>query len=1418
MKRIITFVTALIMSLTAMPASFAAEENSEPYKLNREVKHGDYLDERYIELFDENSRGIIAFPEYETMYDFDSGKLPEGLKAENSEVEISNKYHGTTASHSLKWTTHGPGSKLTLTADTVGMIDCWNSSEVIGVKLNSRTAWFLTLGILQEAMPKDGVTRKFHINLIVDGTALGGYDIYLHRAGWTFGTNQVWPPKGSTVNSIVITQMAGSGGEVFVDDVALYMRNTRDLRSTPYSQSETLYSENIPSSKSDKLTKEEEEAFEIIAQRAMPDPEPVERLTDEQMEEFREYYKFWEITPVEGTDFVNGYCPLYFHRAAPGDIVDNRDSYVMNGDAYKLCSKYEALGINYHAVQDKEQKAELEKYVVDIAKLAITYSNVPDSWYTGAGFAEGAYYARDALEKAGIASAMSRQLKEQYTVDKILYVEHKFDNEEVISRTDTKRFDFNWAIDADNLFNATNATMISLLVDANTPEKARDMYLFKDYMDKLLLNYTPNKYGTLKPDGSLFHHELNKYDYGWSQAWDGITKYVYWFHNTPFAPSEETLERISHFAEVRYKDLGMDNKGGLPGHQGSNISTKGILRLALSGMYDGSLDINPYRASEWLAYGNGGAEAEKFLAMGIKPATAPQSNLTESYAVKNIHRRLTWRVHTYGQNHIIRSNEYIRPATLFFNMGGILLDIPGQHAPMLIKSHDNIYGRDTFVPAPGYNFSRAPGVTAPDTKDKTQLKSLGTYDGSSAYVGGVSTKNGNGVFMNPFDSADNTTDYANTVASDFRFKKSYFYFDDKIVCLASNIGYGGKEKVSTGLFQEKMTDEDNISFSGGITLKNEKFNETYSSDDRPWLSDNIGNAMYYLFPGQSYTVTRGEQEFLFKEKSEDFDGKGNFVSAYINHPIGETSIDKGSYAYIIAPSSGVEKMEKLEESMKSETPEFEILRRDKLAHIVRSNKLNSIGYAIFDKSATFDTGAVKKVSAPSAIMTKTYENGRGMSLAIADPNLRIDCTEENPLGWSLARKLTVTLNGRWHVKEIAHYTARDAQMPEIQFTADGNTLLTVNCKDGLTNEYLLENIDNPFSDTTAHTVRFTDDGNEAELDGQRISLLQPITKRDGIRMIAVADIAKLLDADITWNREEKRTVITYNDKRISFTANSKIATIDNSLIILDHETVIDNGRNFASLSILKDILKTNVMEEDNTVLYVWNDAEWKAWDEAPSAPEAPHPDSITIEGYQFDYNKDTKEYSVEVPEGVREVPEVRYTVSEDYTVTMEKAVDVPGKTVINLSDKNNRLNTSIYTIRFVYPKTAYKITASSVPQPENKPDNTMDSDFNTYWTCNMNGEFITYEAEETVLFSGVGLAFMAGDKRKAFFDVEVSEDGKNWTMAYPNGETSGKTLDLERYDFTPIRGKFLRVKGYGNSNSEWFSLAEAEVYKKNITK
>ena len=1400
-KKSAAVIAAFAVTAAMLPQSFAKEEQA--------IKLGEYLDSRKIELFDKNSRGVIAFPEYETMYDFDSDDVPGGLKAENSEVLISDKYHGTTAAHSLKWTTSGEGSRLIFDSGT-NLFHYWDSKKAVGIQLDWQSTWYITVGFLQETMPADGVTRSFRVSLVYGGEERESYNVYLHKDGWTVFGNSVTSPKNTVVDSIMITQTGGAGCDIYIDDIALYVRNNNTLRSTPYSQQETLYSENVSDYPVHELTEDEKEAFKVIEERVLSDPEPIDKIPDSEMEKFREYYKKWEIEPIEGTELVNGYCPLQFHRATPGNVVYNLDNYSMNKDYYYLCSTYKTLGATYKAVQDSEQKEELKKYVVDIAKLALTYSNVPDKWYSGQGFAEGCYYARNALAEAGLADKIAKQLKEQYGIDSILYSEHVFEKPPV-DRSSTSNLgpEFDWRIDADNVFNGANATMISILSDADSPEKARNLYLFKDYMDKLMMNYTPGTSGGLKPDGSIFHHSVNKYDYGWKQAWDGITKYIYWFNGTPFAPSEETLERINYISRVRYQDLGIDTRGGLPGHQTSGLDSKYTLKVAEGGTPDGRLSINPYRASEYLAQGSSN---EEFVKMGIKAAEIPQTNITESYAMKNIHRRSGWRVQTYAQNCYCAFNEYERPATLFFNMGGIQIDVPGSWAAMLKKADDNIYGRDSFEPAEGYNFNRAPGVTAPDTNDKTKLAAAGR--GSSPYVGGVSAKCGNGVFTNQFDAADNPTQYANTVASDFRLKKSYFYFDNMIVSLGSDIGYGGSEEVSTGIFQEKMTDSDEIKLSGDKTPEEGEYRETYNSNDVPWLSDNINQAMYYLFPNQEYTLTRGEQSFVFKEQTDNFKGVGNFVSAYINHPQSETLKGQGSYAYIIAPSAGVDTMNRLEESMKSDNPRFEILRMDSGAHIVRDNSLNSTGYVIFDKKTEIADTEVKSASAPAVIMTKNYDGG--MSVAVADPDLRISKTASNPYGKSVPKELTITLRGRWHVREKAKYDARETSEPKISYTAKGDTLLTVMCSDGLTNEYLLENIDNPLKNETVRTVSVNADEGTVSVNGEKMALAAPLITENNTNMIAAADIANILNAKISWDSNLKSAEIHSENTAVSFTLDSEIVVKGNEIIIMSSKALIKDDRLYVPTDALKDILEANTMLDGNTVKYVEISADWKNWDKPPSAPTTPYLDTLEVPGYSIQYNKDIKEYIVEVPEDTQVQPEVSFTLNENYDAFAAESGTVPGKLQITVTDKNDLLNTSAYTIKFVYPNSSYKITASVTPQVENGAENTMDGDSKSYWACDTKGGYITFELPEQVMYSGVSMAFIAGDKRKAYFDIEVSEDGNNWTSVYQNGETSGTTLEPEKYEFTPVKGRFIRIKGYGNSISEWFSLAEVEIHKKNL--
>lgn len=1164
MRRLTTFFLTVVLTLSVTIPGGAEETGNN-------IKYGDYLDERVAVLGDKDTKGILGFPEQEMMYDFDSGKMPQGVTASKSMAEISEQYY-LTPKNSLKWSTEGAGSSLNF--------ECGMTKQPTGY--DWRHQYYFSIGLFQEAMAANGEIRSFEVNLISEKNGvLASYHLYLHKEGWNLDAEQL-KISNVKIDRVEVKQTAGPGGTIYLDDLMIYICNARQLRKTPGIDMPHLYNEQAENYPIHPLTKEEEEAFEIIGQRVLPEPKAVAALSEKEMQTYRDYYNLWSIQPVEETDYyVTGTPILYYHRAAPGYTPMNDSSYFMVGLYGQFCSGFEKLGKAYCAVQDKEQKAELENYVIDIVSYALTYSCIPDSWYGGRGFAEGCYYGRAALIKAGLAEKMAQQLKLQYETDLILYNEHKWESTIL------------WPNSADDLYTASKQTMLSILIDADTPEKARNLYCFQDYMNEILLNYAPHVNGTLKPDGSLFHHNTNKYDYGWRQAWQGITNYVYWFSGTPFSPSRETLERVHYLADIRYRVLGMDGKGGVARTR-IHLSASEILQLAKSGPPDGSLEINPYRAAEWMAYGGSGEQAQEFLHMGIQPADEPHSNTTLSYALTNVHRRSSWRVQTYASGKTMYFNEYSRPATLFFNLAGIMLETTGEHAAMLINPGDNIYGRDNFHPAPGYHFSRAPGVTAAEVADESQLKSPGQQRGSSDIVGGVSTKQGNGVFMVPFDSMDNPNVYKNTPAKDFRFKKTYFYFDDKIVCLGSNIGYGGQEKVTTGLFQEKMTENDAVVLGNGQKLGTETYQKIYDSDEQPWLTDNIQKGGYYLFPGQTYTLSRGEQTFLGET--------GDFVSAYINHVEG-ISDDMGKYAYIIVPSPTEEKMAALANSMKSEKPAFEIIRQDEKVHVVKNNNLDMTGYAFFDQDTVLDEGWIQKVSSPSTIMTKEFEGESGLSLAIADPNLRIDKEPGNEYGWSQPQTISIVLKGKWRIKGATGCEAYDTtDTANIVVTDDGNSILNVTCKDGLSYEYLLENIMQPLSHDLTKTITFTKGSACVKINETEMELNMPVLEETGI---AVTDIAKIFNAQPEWDSTNTHISLHAGGKDITFTRDSKIAVIDNEIVILEKEAVLQDGGLFVPLSVMEKILKSEGFRFADTISYSWNDAKWaQEWSEAlPAADE-----------------------------------------------------------------------------------------------------------------------------------------------------------------------------------------------------------------------
>lgn len=129
---------------------------------------------------------------------------------------------------------------------------------------------------------------------------------------------------------------------------------------------------------------------------------------------------------------------------------------------------------------------------------------------------------------------------------------------------------------------------------------------------------------------------------------------------------------------------------------------------------------------------------------------------------------------------------------------------------------------------------------------------------------------------------------------------------------------------------------------------------------------------------------------------------------------------------------------------------------------------------------------------------------------------------------------------------------------------------------------------------------------------------------------------------------------------------------------------------------------------------------------------------------------------------------------------------------------------------FVYTG-VINITASGYETgTSNTPEKTMDFDLSTRWSANGAGEWIMYDLGETVTVHSVELAFFNGASRLAYISIALSTDGEAFDEVF-NGASGGKTNELELFDFDDSKARYVKITGFGNSQSTWNSITETRI-------
>jgi hypothetical protein len=121
------------------------------------------------------------------------------------------------------------------------------------------------------------------------------------------------------------------------------------------------------------------------------------------------------------------------------------------------------------------------------------------------------------------------------------------------------------------------------------------------------------------------------------------------------------------------------------------------------------------------------------------------------------------------------------------------------------------------------------------------------------------------------------------------------------------------------------------------------------------------------------------------------------------------------------------------------------------------------------------------------------------------------------------------------------------------------------------------------------------------------------------------------------------------------------------------------------------------------------------------------------------------------------------------------------------------------------------VTAGGSVSPQYSPQKAVDLDFRTRWAVEGSDQWVRFDLGRTASVSGVALAWFQGDRRRARFDVEVSNDASEWTEVF-GGQSSGTTFGLEAIDVDGVEARYVRIVCHGNSENAWNSITEAAIF------
>ncbi len=291
-------------------------------------------------------------------------------------------------------------------------------------------------------------------------------------------------------------------------------------------------------------------------------------------------------------------------------------------------------------------------------------------------------------------------------------------------------------------------------------------------------------------------------------------------------------------------------------------------------------------------------------------------------------------------------------------------------------------------------------------------------------------------------------------------RKSYFFFDNRVVALGSGIcsDLPGKE-VHTTLFQVYLPTPETAIDVNGVQITQFPYSQSLNKA-KSYLSDGLNN--WFFVKSGKVELSKSLQKSF--DQATDAPTQNNFALAAINQGTAPKNAD---YEYMVLIQPKADELKSTVGAFGSAKKMlYEVLEKDSMAHIVSDITTNSVGYVLFEAGKLNVKTDVLAVDKPCMLMTTKLESNR-MALSVCDPDLhfyegkaeqKVDSNGKTiersvySMSWkdneSKESELELQITGKWKMENNSEYIS-------ILSTDNKVTKLKVKCQHGFSREIIL---------------------------------------------------------------------------------------------------------------------------------------------------------------------------------------------------------------------------------------------------------------------------------------------------------------------------------------------------------------------------